>query len=318
MPFSTNSMTTPCHETIAIPGQVHDPDVHREMLHIACVADERYGSYAGITFFSVIRANREVPVHLHLFSDGVSRRDIERIQTMASSAGAGCSIYDVATQLDRFPYLTGKFHYSRATYGRLFIADLLPNDIDWVIYLDCDILCVGSLSALWNRRQSVATAAAVSDVWVNSDRAYKESVGCDPNSVYYNCGVMLINVREWRARRLFPALIDFLHHNPSLRYVDQDAVNAVLGQELLELEPYWNVFISAPDADQVTAALDAAVNIHYCAALKPWHLGYSICGGVAGDRYRATKAISPWRWQLPDPQIGRLKKRIREKIGSFG
>jgi lipopolysaccharide biosynthesis glycosyltransferase len=236
---------------------------------------------------------------------------------MARNTGASCSIYDVAAQLNRFPSLTGKFHYSRATYGRLFIADLLPNDIEWVIYLDCDILCVGSLSELWNRRQGVATAAAVPDVWVNSDPAYKESVGCDPNSVYYNCGVMLINAREWRARHIFPALIEFLSHNPSLRYVDQDAVNSVLGRELLELEPYWNVFISAPDSDQVATALDAAVNIHYCAALKPWHLGYSICGGIAGDRYRAAKAVSPWRWQFPDPQLGRLKKRIREKIGSF-
>ena len=163
MPFSTNSMTTPCHETIAIPGQVHDPDVHREMLHIACVADERYGSYAGITFFSVIRANREVPVHLHLFSDGVSRRDIERIQTMASSAGAGCSIYDVATQLDRFPYLTGKFHYSRATYGRLFIADLLPNDIDWeyiwiaIFYASARCLPYGTDGRAWQRPQLFQT-----------------------------------------------------------------------------------------------------------------------------------------------------------------
>ena len=279
------------------------------MLDVACVADARYGAYAGIALSSVVRSNPILPVHLHVFSDGIRPRDLERLEQLAAREGVACSVYDVTPWLDEFPALQGKFHYSRAACGRLFIADLLPPQVDYILYLDCDVICVGSLAELWNLRARVSIAAAVPDPWINVDPDYKQRIGRSAGDTYYNSGVVLVNVREWRQRQLFHSLVAFMEGKSWLRYPDQDAINGVLGPEILELEPKWNVLISAPDTDEIAARLRQAINIHYCAGLKPWHLGYTMLGGVAGARFKAAKAETPWRWKLPDPQFGRLKKK---------
>src|SRR3954471_9563269 len=92
-------------------------------LHVACVADARYGPYAGIALSSVIRSNPGTSVHVHAFSDGIQPKDVARLQRFAAEQGAACSIYDITPSLDNFPALQAKFHYSRAACGRLFIAD---------------------------------------------------------------------------------------------------------------------------------------------------------------------------------------------------
>ena len=38
---------------------------------------------------------------------------------------------------------------SIATYYRLFITDVIPNDIEKIIYLDCDIIVNKDISELW-------------------------------------------------------------------------------------------------------------------------------------------------------------------------
>jgi UDP-glucose/galactose:(glucosyl)LPS alpha-1,2-glucosyl/galactosyltransferase/UDP-glucose:(galactosyl)LPS alpha-1,2-glucosyltransferase len=248
-------------------------------------------------------------MHLHVFSDGIRPNDLVRLRKLAARQGAACSTYDVAHWLDKFPALRAKYHYSRAACGRLFIADLLPWDVDFILYLDCDVICVGSLADLWALRERVSIAAAVPDAWVNADPEYKRRVGQTASDTYYNSGVVLINVREWRQRQLFPVLLGFMSERSWLRYPDQDAINGVLSPEMLKLEQKWNVLISAPDLSQAATALRMAVNIHYCAGLKPWHLGYTMLGGAAGGRFRAAKSATPWRWKLPDLQFGRMKKK---------
>ena len=42
-----------------------------------------------------------------------------------------------------FPNLNGS-HVSFATYFRLFIENYLPNDLDYVTYIDADVICLNN------------------------------------------------------------------------------------------------------------------------------------------------------------------------------
>lgn len=235
---------------------------------------------------------------------------------MALKHNASCTVYDLGESLSSYPSLMRKLHYPRAAYGRLFIPNLVSSDIDFVLYLDCDVVCVGPLRGLWDLRHRVPVLAAVPDAWVTSDRAYKQSVGCDPDDVYYNSGVMLLNTRAWRSMDIFMSLIDYINSGTSHQYADQDAINAVLGKQIFQLAPCWNVLISAPDMSQIDGALDSAMNIHFCAGFKPWHIGYSLLGGLAAIHFRTAKATSPWRRKLPDSQLRRMRNKLIAKFGS--
>jgi lipopolysaccharide biosynthesis glycosyltransferase len=281
-----------------------------ETLHIACVADADYGPYSGITFWSVIRSNPRMKIHLHLFSDAIREKDLLLIQAMAIRHNTGCTVYDLADRLHSHPRLDRRSRYPRAAFGRIFIPEMFSGDSDFLLYLDCDVICVGSLQDLWDMRYRVGLLAAVPDPWVNSNPDYKRVVGCSPDDVYYNSGVMLLNAAAWRRNNMLALLIDYINRSNPLRYADQDAINAVLSKQIFALESRWNALISAPDMSRVRQQLREAKIIHFCAGFKPWHVGYSLLGGLASAQFRAAKSSSPWRHKFPDFHLRRLQKKI--------
>jgi lipopolysaccharide biosynthesis glycosyltransferase len=290
----------------------------RDAMHVICAADANYGPYAGITFASVLSANRGEPIHLHLFSDGVRTGDIDRMAYQASRAGAWFSAYDIRQKLEASVNMPRQIaHYSRTAYCRLFLSDLLPEDIARAIYLDCDIICIDRLRDLWNFGEQVPLLAAVRDVWIDGYHNHKRSLGMPQDSVYYNSGVLLINLEAWRKTAVETRLLHFVSQRGRTPYVDQDAINATLWREIAELPRRWNVLVTSPVPGDAPAQIKTAANIHFCGGFKPWHLGYRRRIGTGHDAFRKAKATSPWRWRLPDFHLRRLRRKMRQSLGGW-
>jgi lipopolysaccharide biosynthesis glycosyltransferase len=282
----------------------------RPVINVACVADAKYGPYAGIAMTSVLMSNAGENVHLHLFSDGVLSRDIKRMRELASEYNVPLSVYDVGAMLNARPALKVQEHYSRAAYGRLFMAEVLPPDVEWVVYIDCDVICVANLTELFEEGTRTSIIGAVRDVWIEKDIEHKQSIGLRADDPYFNSGVLLVNVQEWRQRDVARPILEFLGQGRRWRYVDQDGINHVLKGEISELPRKWNVLATSPEPAEIPDLLKHAGNIHFCAGLKPWHFGYKLLGGVGGEAFRRAKAVSPWRWMMPDLQTSRIKRKI--------
>jgi lipopolysaccharide biosynthesis glycosyltransferase len=284
-----------------------------DTMHIVCAADSNYGAYAGITLSSVLTANDGEQIHVHLFSDGVNARDITRMARMARQAGAQFSTYDIKQRLEGLSRPSTPY-YTRTTYSRLFFADLLPLEMSRVIYLDCDIICVGNLRELWRFGETVAMLAAVRDVWVDKCQEHKVSLGMPTESTYYNSGVLLINVEAWRRNEVGKRLFACYRHRGTSKYGDQDIINAVLWRETVELPRRWNVGVTSPIADDASAQVKAAANIHFWGGIKPWHFGYRVWVRTGAGSYRKAKAASLWRWKLPDFHLGRLRWKMSQAL----
>lgn len=289
---------------------------HNNTMHIVCAADADYGAYAGITLSSVLNANAGERIHLHLFSDGVNATDVTRMARMARREGAQFSTYDIKQKLEgplKLPRCIAAYH-SRTMYSRLFVSNLLPQEISRAIYLDCDVICVENSRELWTFGEAVALLAAVRDVWVDKRQDHKASLGMPVESTYYNSGVLLINVEAWRRNKVGELLLDFLSQKETFDYADQDIINGVLWRETEELPRRWNVGITSPIPGDALAQLKTAANIHFWGGVKPWHFGYRVLIGTGAESYRKAKAASPWRWRLPDFHLGKLRRKIREAL----
>lgn len=280
-----------------------------------CAADANYGPYAGITFSSVLDANQGEPIHLHLFSDGIRAADITRMRRAASRAGAEFSSYDIREKLDAVVKMPRQIaHYSRTAYCRLFLSDLLPAHIARAIYLDCDVICIGRLRQLWDLGGEVPLLAAVRDVWIDEYHEHKRALGMPEEGVYYNSGVLLINLAAWRDSNVEQRLLDFVARKGITPYVDQDAINGTLWRSIVELPRRWNVLVTSPVPGDAPAQIQAAANIHFCGGFKPWHLGYRRWVGTGHDAFRKAKAASPWRWRPPDFHFRRLRRKLRQSL----
>jgi lipopolysaccharide biosynthesis glycosyltransferase len=130
---------------------------------------------------------------------------------------------------------------SAALY-RLRITDLLPTDVSRVIYLDADVLVRRPLAELWALDTGDALLAGVRDArypcfgpvlpWRDLHLA--------PATPYFNSGVMLIPLRQWREARIGEIALQMLQSR-KLQNGDQCALNVVVNGRWLPLGPIWNV-----------------------------------------------------------------------------
>lgn len=284
-------------------------------IHVVCAADANYGPFAGITMSSILNENPVGAIHLHLFSDGVTSTDLDRFKHMARRFGGAFSVYDIGQRLDAIPELPKQIHhYTRTTYGRLFFPDFLPKTVRKAIYLDCDIVCRSDLRKLWTLGNNIELLGAVRDPWVDLDFEHKHNLRIPRDALYFNAGVLFINVENWRDSKVGERLIEFLSAPPKTKHADQDAINGVLWKEITEIPGEWNCIVSPPTSQQGQALLENAAILHFCGGFKPWYLGYGLLVGTEAAAFRKAKAASPWRWMLPDFQVRRIKRKAKQLI----
>ncbi len=223
-----------------LPMPAADPS---DPIHLLCAADARYGGYAGIMLASVLRANPGETFDIHLLSDGMRARDRRKLAALVARAGSRLAVYDVATRLAGYSDGVGN-HLSRTAYARLLIADLLPASLSRILYLDCDIICTGALRPLWQLGEEAEAIPLLGAVPDRTAERWKARLGLPADAVYFNSGVLLINLAAWRKGDIAGQIIAWMSANPDkLALADQDAINACLCGMITPLSDCWNLQI---------------------------------------------------------------------------
>ncbi|AQG77942.1 glycosyltransferase family 8 protein [Spirosoma montaniterrae] len=153
------------------------------------------------------------------------------------------------------------------TYLRLYAPYIVPPEARRLLYLDVDMLVLGNIADLWHTDLRGCVCAAVQDVgqtvscaWAGI-RNYRE-LGMDPDTKYFNAGVLLMDVQQWReadiANRVIRCMNDNLKH---VTCADQYGLNVVLMNQWVQLDPRWNWFSTLPHA--------APYLIHFVSVDKP-------------------------------------------------
>ena len=193
---------------------------------------------------------------------------------------------------------TSRSQIGKATYFRLGIGELLPSTVDRALYMDSDMLVAGTLAPLWSKSFESEVLYAVRSVHYPSICTYGAmdnwpQLGLDPRAPYFNAGLMMINLTEWRTRNVGRRCLDYLASplaNGAL--ADQEALNAVIAGSWVELEPKWNqqTPLLAHNrgaellyaSDVLREARESPAVIHFLSRPKPWQVG---CTHMARERW---------------------------------
>lgn len=280
-------------------------------IHIAFAADSEYAQHLGVAILSLLD-NTEDPAAIvfHLADCGLKSVDRDRISLLAAKSGAMANFYtvDVGKFVD-FPLLP---HVTSATYARLDLPAVLPPDIDRLIYLDCDLLVLGDIGDLWRCDLEGFYFAAVEEPGVS----HQSTLGMPIDARYFNAGVMLIDLAGFRKGGVMGMVLEYLQKYPErIRYVDQDALNAVLFGKWLPLPEKWNyvAWHFTPEAKirkQEKREENKPEIIHFTASPKPWHY---MCEHPYRTHYIKYLRTSPWKaYRFPDISIRNLfRKNLR-------
>ncbi|MFB9278562.1 glycosyltransferase family 8 protein [Cohnella cellulosilytica] len=196
-------------------------------------------------------------------------------------------------------------HLSPATYCKILVPELLRRySIDKVLYLDCDVIVLGDLTPIWQEDLRGYALAAIEDI---GGQCRKKALAIPSSSPYFNAGVLLFNLRRWREEHLTDRVLAYAaEHGERLLFHDQDALNAVLHGEWLELPPEWNLQSNMLTANARKAGSEEPIVVHYTGVSKPWH--YDNVHPYRSEYYHYLN-LTAWRRYRPPVTLGGLAKK---------
>lgn len=269
-------------------------------INFVLTGDEKFVMPLSVSMSSILlNLSKDRTARFFLFTSGFTEENIKKIEEIRSIRD--CEIVNVPMEayLHHFEDIdtsTMVLDYTTiATYFRLLMLDILPDDVDKSFYIDGDIVVDCDLSQIYDELSEDKLASVVVEILAMKDRentlnhCYQiaDFEGFVDNPFvrpYFNAGFFLLNIKMSKELHLFNNAFDFLSRYPNPPYADQDTLNAIIGQahfdKLIYLHPAYNVFCNIHyqfpydnayyDNNIIVEAFEHPKVYHYAGSNKPW------------------------------------------------
>lgn len=238
------------------------------ILPIFFATDDGYAPALGVALASLLdNASEGYDLRIHILTTGLSSEHTAALTEIVGDR-ATLSFVDMK---ERITELEGRLalrnYYTSATYLRLFIAEMFP-EYDKALYLDCDIVINGDIVEFFDSDTEGALVAAVpEDVMARIDLfgRYVEVCLDIPRAEYFNAGILVMNLAEFRAERILERFISLLSRRRYVVTQDQDYLNVLCRGKVTFLPDTWNT------SPLETEDVGVPAIVHYKLDRKPWH-----------------------------------------------
>lgn len=259
----------------------------KEKMEILVTGDNNYVMPIGVMLTSLFENNKEDDISIHMMTNKeFTEKNQNSLRSIVENRGGQIAFYIMDDDLFRdFPLgedYQSQHIISMAAYYRLFAAEILPQEIDRIIYFDGDIIVRDSLRELWNTNIDGFPLAAVPDtenctVSHYNRLRYPQSLG------YFNSGVLLINLQYWREHHVIKDFLQIVKEKRSiLSCHDQDIMNWLFRENKIVLPIKYNMqncFLYCRERVPLTYVFDEQIKegqqhpviVHFSACPKLWH-----------------------------------------------
>lgn len=277
-------------------------------MDIAFCLDNNYLMPCGVALCSVCENNKSEDITFHIVSTNLNAASQQSLENISTRYGKQIHFYKIDESLiNRFPAKEDgqPEQITLAAYIRIFLCDLLPQEVKKVLYLDCDLVVTDNLAEMWNIDLVEYAGAAVPDYCCDDIRHYNR-MKIDPKYQYCNSGVFLLNLEYWREHNVLDQMITFFkEHRERVFYHDQDLLNGVLYDKIVRLDAKFNVqiaywakpnwcFTSFQRWDELANARKHPVIVHYISTMKPW---FKECFYTPQEYFLHYKSLTEWKDQ---------------------
>ncbi len=210
-------------------------------MNIVYSSSDVYSEICGISLTSLLENNKHVDtIHIYIINNNISDINKNRLLDTAKQYHRELSFVDKVDleKLANTNIYVGRWNIG--TFFRLYLASILPESVERVIYVDCDMIIRGSLREVYEMDLGDCLVAGVDDC--RSD-LYRIEIGCAPGTVYVNNGFLVIDLKKWREENVEEQFTAFISERKGdLTYMDQAPLNGVLGKQnkIYELKPIYN------------------------------------------------------------------------------
>ncbi len=249
--------------------------INKDIPVVFC-ADENYFPLVATAVQSIIdNASKDRTYRIYVLCDSVAQASRQLLEQQLAVVANFSVAY-----IEAMPYLMA-YHfdnltYSIAAYFRLLIPFLF-HQYEKVIYLDCDVICLGDIAELLAEPVDGYMLGCVRDYgMMSTGEGEAKALGLKSHLNYFNSGVLVFNSPLFRECITLEALLQRAgeQHWP---YADQCLLNVVCEGKVWFLPMKWNVMSdhvlrNVPPilGEEFSQAKREARILHYVWD-KPWH-----------------------------------------------
>lgn len=272
------------------------------MVYILCSSTDAYCPPCCAMLASLFYNNPDCDFHVYWLTMGLNEQSKVNISTLSEQFKYPIEVLTVQDQMiDQLP-ITNKRSLPKETYLRFFGLGLIPQHVNKILNLDCDMIVRASIADLWNidLRNNIL---GMVECLPSQNEEIGNRLGYPAWEYgYYNAGMVLINLKLWRENNIQERLFQWIDLNKDkMRLYEQDAINALLYGKIQRLSIKWNVCPECFHSPQIlieSYRLELPLYIsnppivHYVGTIKPWHLE---CEHPFATEYDKYLAMTPYK-----------------------
>jgi len=252
----------------------------RKTINILVTLNENYIPYLNVMLTSLVFQNQGCRFDVYLLHSSIKASALSETKKILEGYGRLIPVQAKDIGLENAP-ITAR--YPKEMYYRIFAARYLPETLDRVLYLDPDIIVNGSVKELYDLSMEGNYFAAATHNGSFMHKVNEVRLDMEPESLYINSGVMLMNLKLLREEQDYAEVFAFIEKRRNLLILpDQDIISGLYGNRILELDTFrYNM---TETLYQLHTPLDRELNldwvrrhsviIHYCGRNKPWKDAY--------------------------------------------
>lgn len=291
-------------------------------LPVACAINRDYALPLLVTLTSLAEHLRpSYRLFIYLIHPGLNEDVLAAISKLAEmhSFIPGAASTSAIPPHERFPAEAASV---------LLLPELLPEDLDRVLFLDADLLVLDDVAELWETPSEDTLLSAVPD-WAipfcGSPRGVKSrnELGIPDGAPYFNGGVMLIELAKWRKRKVAERALDYLRKvGRRADFLHQEALNAILWKDWRAIDRRWNLLGSVAgrrfDQPKSKSWRNPGI-VHFAGRFKPWK---ARVGGFFDEPYgvflsQVTQRVPAVKPTLKDKLLSLYDRQLRDSVYHF-
>jgi lipopolysaccharide biosynthesis glycosyltransferase len=286
-----------------------------EPAYILMCTNAAFQQHAAVCLASLLTNNPQFHFNIVIVGRMTEQLDEAKLRrSITSFPNHSLEFQKFAPPADLLLPLVSATLYTIDTYTRIWLGEFFPANVERVLYLDADIVVVGSIAPLWGANLAGSLMGAVD---IPGSIQGVARLGMTAEEGYFNAGVLLIDLAKWRESGAEQAVIDYIQTYPERIAYDQDALNACFRAVTARLDYKWNVirpFFREPLAlplarAEIEAIRRDAVIIHFNGSSKPWSY---FCDHPRRAEYDKYLRMTEWRDYVPPDRtpLNRLRKMV--------
>jgi len=221
--------------------------MEQKVMNIAIAVNEKFIKYACVMLTSVFENHRDRELQVFVLYGQAGEEELEHFRDLASRYNQ--TIHLVKMKKEWFPEeLPHTKEWPLEVYYRLALPDILPEDIERILYLDVDVIVKDSIWDFYNTDFQGKSLCVCPDMSVLDGGLMQKQYDLFKEYMrqidfkYFNAGILLMNIKKMREN----VSLDFFVQmglKLNIGAQDQDLLNYVFYKDVRYLEETkYNLF----------------------------------------------------------------------------